>query len=133
MLTAKNIKNFIAEVPDDTCVTIRDGYITCVFNDHVVSLNKFGAEWTENVAIIAEEHLNELENISITADEAGPTLGDQIKEINSKFTRSLAEIGIDIEEKDLFEIIAEMANKINQLQVELDQTKRDLRMEMLFV
>lgn len=79
-----------------------------------------------------EEHLNELANISLTIDEAGPTLGDKVEEINSKFTRSFAEIGIDTEGKDLLEIIAEMANIINRLQIELDQVKHNLRMEMLF-
>ena len=79
-----------------------------------------------------EECLNELENISLTIDEAGPTLGDKVEEINSKFVRSFAEIGIDTEGKDLLEIIAEMANTINRLQIELDRVKRELRMEMLF-
>lgn len=119
MLTAKDIKKFIEKIPDDTYVTIRDGYITCVFNDHVVSFNSVGAEWTENVAIIAEEHSNELENISLTIDKAGPTLGDKVEEINSKFARSLAGIGIDTEGKDLLEIVAEMADKINKLQIDL--------------
>lgn len=163
MLTAKDIKNFITKVPDDAYVTIRDGYITCVSNDHIVSLNQVGAEWRDDICYHSdtaickecphvggpkcgneemkytgietteEECLNELKNVGITIDEEGPTLGDTVKEINSKFVRSLAEIGIDAEEKDLFEIIAEMANKINQLQVDLDQAKRDLRTEMLFV
>ena len=132
MLTAKDIKKFIAEVPDDTYVTIRDGYITCVFHDHVVSLNRVGAKWTENVAIIEEECVNKPKDVGLTIDEAGPTLGNTIEEINSKFVRSFAEIGIDTEGKDLLEIIAEMANTINRLQIELDRVKRELRMEMLF-
>lgn len=72
-----------------------------------------------NIKTTEEECLNELKNVGITIDEEGPTLGDTVKEINSKFARSFAEIGIDIEGKDLFEIIAEMADKINQLQRDL--------------
>ena len=163
MLQAKDIKKFIAKVPDDAYVTIRDGYITCVSNDHIVSLNQVGAEWRDdvcyhsdtaickecphvggpkcgneeakytNIKTTEEECLNELKNVGITADEACLTLGDRIEEMNSNFARSLAEIGIDIEGKDLLEIIAEIADKIKQLQIELDQTRHDLRKEMLFI
>ena len=86
-----------------------------------------------NIKTTEEECLNELKNVGLVLDEEGPTLRQKVEEINSKFTRSFAGIGIDIEGKDLFEIMTEMADKINQLQIALDQVKSYLGMEMLFV
>lgn len=62
---------------------------------------------------------------NLIIDEAGPTLGQKVEEINSKFTQSLTHIGIETEGKDLLEIIAEMADKINQLQIDLYNLKRE--------
>ena len=91
-----------------------------------------GTEWFEGCKH-KRNHDSYIDSTNLTIDEPGPTLGQEVEEINSKFTQSLAHIGIDTEGKDLLEIIAEMADKINQLQIDLDNAKHDLGMEMLFI
>ena len=49
MLLAKDIKNFLRQIPDDAQVVLTEGVITCIFGGNTVALNKFGAEWDNGV------------------------------------------------------------------------------------
>ena len=49
MLTARDIKNFMKNIPDDAQVVLTDGIITFMFGENTLALNKFGAEWDNGV------------------------------------------------------------------------------------
>ena len=52
MLQAKDIKNFIKDIPDDARVLLSDGFLTFMLNDNTRILNKHGAEWDNGVGYI---------------------------------------------------------------------------------
>ena len=53
-LQAKDIKKFLAQIPDDAQVVLTDGIITCIFNGNTLALNKFGAEWDNGVGYYSD-------------------------------------------------------------------------------
>lgn len=52
MLQAKDIKNFIKDIPDDARVILSDGYLTFMFDYNTRILNRYGAEWDNGVGYI---------------------------------------------------------------------------------
>jgi hypothetical protein len=54
MLQVKDIKNFLAQIPDNAQVVLADGIITCVFDKNVFALNKFGAKWDNGVGYYSD-------------------------------------------------------------------------------
>ena len=44
MLTAKDIRNFMQDIPDDARVILGDGYLTFMFDCNTRILNRYGAE-----------------------------------------------------------------------------------------
>ena len=49
MLTAKELKNFLKDIPDNAAIIFGDGNITCLFDGNAVALNKWGAIWENGV------------------------------------------------------------------------------------
>lgn len=52
MLQAKDIKNFIKDIPDDARVILSDGFLTFMFDSNTLILNRYGAEWDNGVGYI---------------------------------------------------------------------------------
>ena len=52
MLQAKDIKNFIKDIPDDARVILGDGFLTFMFDGNTRILNRYGAEWDNGVGSI---------------------------------------------------------------------------------
>lgn len=55
MITAKDIKNFIKDIPNDARVLLSDGFLTFMFDDNTRILNRYGAEWDNGVGYINEK------------------------------------------------------------------------------
>ena len=52
MATAKEIKNFIKDIPDDAQVIFGDGFLTFMFDSNTRILNRYGAEWDNGIGYI---------------------------------------------------------------------------------
>ena len=55
VLTAKDIKNFIKDIPDDAQVIFSNGFLTFTFDSNTRILNRYGAEWDNGVGYINEK------------------------------------------------------------------------------
>ena len=49
MVTVKELKNFMMNIPDDASVVFSDGCITVLFNENARALNKWGAIWDNGI------------------------------------------------------------------------------------
>lgn len=49
LLTAKDVKNFLKDVPDNATVVFSEGCITFLFDGNARALNKWGATWENGV------------------------------------------------------------------------------------
>ena len=49
MVTAKDLRNFLKDVPDHAWVIFGEGNITFLFNDNTLAINKYGATWDNGV------------------------------------------------------------------------------------
>lgn len=49
MMTAKNLKAFMKDIPDSAQVVFSEDFIIFVFNDNILALNKYGGEWDNGV------------------------------------------------------------------------------------
>lgn len=49
MITAKDIRNFMKDIPNSAEVLLNDGIITFSFDGNTLALNKYGAEWDNGV------------------------------------------------------------------------------------
>lgn len=49
MITARNLKAFMKDIPDSAQVLFGDGHITFMFGDNTLALNKYGAQWDNGV------------------------------------------------------------------------------------
>lgn len=52
MLTAKDVKNFMKDIPDDARVILSDGCLIFISNCNTRMLNRYGAEWDNGVGYI---------------------------------------------------------------------------------
>lgn len=52
MITARDVKNFLKDIPDDADVYFSDGNITFIFNHNSRALNKWGATWENGVGYL---------------------------------------------------------------------------------
>lgn len=52
MLQAKDVKNFLCQIPDDAQVIFSDGFLTFMFDSNTLILNRYGAEWDNGVGYI---------------------------------------------------------------------------------
>ena len=55
MITAKDVKNFIKDIPDDAQVIFSDGFLTFRFDSSTFILNRYGAEWDNGIGYINGE------------------------------------------------------------------------------
>lgn len=49
MIQAKDLRNFMKDVPDNASVIFNNGNITFLFNGNTLALNKYGAQWDNGV------------------------------------------------------------------------------------
>ena len=54
-LTAKDLKNFLKNIPDDAGIIFNSQHIMFWFNHNTQGLNKWGAEWDNGVGYINGE------------------------------------------------------------------------------
>lgn len=52
MLTAKDVKNFLKDVPNDADIYFSKDNITVIFNRTTRALNKWGATWENGVGYL---------------------------------------------------------------------------------
>ena len=58
MPTAKEIKNFIKDIPDDARVVLGDGFLIFMFDGDTRILNRYGAEWDNGVGYINGKYID---------------------------------------------------------------------------
>lgn len=55
MIQAKDLKNFLKDIPDNAEVMFNKGSIVFLFDGNTKALNKWGAEWDNGVGYINGE------------------------------------------------------------------------------
>ena len=49
MIQAKDLKNFIKNIPDNAAVIFNNGNVIFLFNDNTLALNQWGATWENGI------------------------------------------------------------------------------------
>ena len=53
-LTAKDLKNFLKNIPDNALVIFGKDNVVCLFNGNSYALNKWGATWENGIGYLPD-------------------------------------------------------------------------------